>query len=491
MAKENKIDVARIIKLLIGLIFMFLLGNILPTWGPVTRLGVQVICIFVSLVFLASTGFSFIFSATLALFAIQLTGYLSGAEIIAQTWGGSMIYQLILVYALCQGLVDCGAGDVIARYLITRKWAQGRPMLFTFMLQMASIFAGAFLGLGGIVFYYKMLDAIRRDLNYAEDSDWMKFNVFGVYISACVGMSVIPYKGIPLIVFGSLNAMISQFGVQMNFVFYMLAMIVFGILAAIVFCLLLKFVFRVDMSGLTKLDVTKMEGMSNTKLNKQQAIVTIVFAISILYGVVIALLPAGNTVTDFINGITQTTWFAICLAVLCVIRVDGKPAVNPITAFGKGVDYNTIFAMCGFSLIGTLVSSADAGIQDWVSGVFGSVLSSNSFPVFFLIVLLFTLIFTNFMSNTAIGMIAVALSAPFLGGFIQDSGINVTMFAAGLMMADMYAFLTPSASGSAPILHGQKCVMLDRKFLWTKGLIVCAVHFIMIWGLFTIAAYVF
>ena len=59
----------------------------------------------------------------------RLTGYLSGAEIIAQTWGGALIYQLILVYALCQGIIDCGAGDVIARYLITRKWAQGKPKM--------------------------------------------------------------------------------------------------------------------------------------------------------------------------------------------------------------------------------------------------------------------------------------------------------------------------------------------------------------------------
>ena len=88
-----------------------------------------------------------------------------------------------------------------------------------------------------------------------------------------------------------------------------------------------------------------MEGMQNIKMNRHQVIVSVVFAISILYGIVIAVIPSGNPVSDFINGITQTTWFAICLGVLCVIRVDGKPAVNPKSAFGKGVDFNTIFAI--------------------------------------------------------------------------------------------------------------------------------------------------
>lgn len=491
MTLRKKFDTGQIIKLFIGVFLMFICGSLIPTWDSVSRLGVQTICIFLAMVFYASTGVSFIFSSTLALFAIQLTGYLSGAEIIAMTWGGSMIYQLILVYALCQGIVDCGAGDIIARYLITRKWAQGKPMMFTFMLQMASIFAGAFLGLGGIVFYYKILDVIRQELGYAEDSDWMKFNVLGVYISACVGMSVIPYKGIPLIVFGSLNAMIAQFGIQINFILYMISMLVFGLLAAFIYCLLLKYVFRVDMSGLIQLDITRMEGMSNLKMNSQQKTVTAAFGVAILYGVVVAVLPSGNAVSDFIGSITQTTWFALCLGVLCVIQINGSPAINSKSAFGKGVDFNTIFAMCGFSLIGSVISAPEAGIQNWLSQLLGDILGNMAFPWFFLMVLLFTIVVTNVMSNTAVGMLAVALVAPFLGQYVQGSGVNVTMFAGGFMMADMYAFLTPSACGSAPILHGQKSIMLDKKFLWTKGLIVSGVHFLMIWGLFTFAAYIF
>lgn len=152
----------RIINLIIGVLLLFIVGVAVPTWGPVTRLGVQAISIFIGLVYLAVTGFSFVFAGTIAMFAMQLTGFFTGSSIITQSWGGSTIYQLILVYALCQGLVECGAGDVIARYLISRKWAQGKPLAFTFMLLMASIFAGAFLGLGGIVFYYSILDEIRK-----------------------------------------------------------------------------------------------------------------------------------------------------------------------------------------------------------------------------------------------------------------------------------------------------------------------------------------
>ena len=95
------------------------------------------------------------------------------------------------------------------------------------------------------------------------------------------------------------------------------------------------------------------------------------------------------------------------------------------------------------------------------------------------------------MSNTAIGMIAAAISVPFLATFAAEQGINITIFTAGMMMADMYAFLTPAACGSAPLLHSQECIEGDKKFIYTKGLIICAVHIVVLWALFTAAAYIF
>lgn len=77
----------RIINLIIGVLLLFIVGVAVPTWGPVTRLGVQAISIFIGLVYLAVTGFSFVFAGTIAMFAMQLTGFFTGSSIIAQSWG--------------------------------------------------------------------------------------------------------------------------------------------------------------------------------------------------------------------------------------------------------------------------------------------------------------------------------------------------------------------------------------------------------------------
>ena len=138
-----------------------------------------------------------------------------------------------------------------------------------------------------------------------------------------------------------------------------------------------------------------------------------------------------------------------------------------------------------------MVSSADTGIQTWIREVFGGVLGSMSYPVFFLVIMVVALILTNLMSNVAIGIMISTVAVPFLAVFAADSGINITMFTAGLMMADMYAFATPAACGAAPLLFGQECIKNDTKFLYTKGAVVCVVHLLLLWGMFTIASYIF
>ena len=490
MALNKQKTGQKTIHLAIGLAIMFLGGLIAPTWGPVTRLGVQAIAIFTGMIYLSLTGFTFVFTAVAAMFAMHLTGFFTSSEIIAKSWGGSTIYQLIVVYALCQGIVECGAGSVLARYLISRKWAQGKPLVFTFMLLMASIFAGAFLGLGGVVFYYSILEEIRKQLDYAPDCDWMKFNVFGVYIAACVGMTLIPYKGIPLIVFGSLNAMLAQYGYEISYVSYMLGIAIFGILSSAVYCLMMRYVFRVDMDRLRSFDIRNLEGMRDIRLDKRQTIACIVFALAIAYGVVIVFLPKGAAITSVIKGISQTTWFALCLAALCVLQVDGQPVFNPRSVLKNGVNWEILFSIGGFSLIGIILSAPDAGIQEWLQSSLGGVLNGMGFPGFMLVIILFTLVLTNVMSNTAIGMIASAIAVPFVAGYAANQGINITMFVAGMMMADMYAFATPAASGSAPILHGHDSIKADKRFIYTKGLAVCLVHIVLAWLLFTAAAYI-
>lgn len=462
---------------IIGMLLMFVCGWIIPTWGPVTRLGVNGLCIFIGLVILAAAGYHYLAISSLAILAIQLSGAFTFNQMLAASLGGSTIYQLIVVYGLCRAIIECGAGDVMARWLITRKFAQGKPYAFTFMLMIASVFAGAFIGLGGLLFYYSVLEAIRKELGYAENSQWMKFNVFGVYAEAMIGMSMLPFKGLPAIIFGPLKQVLSTVGITTNDVLFMALVAVLGVIVALIYYPLMR-LFRVDCSKLENLDVTKMEGMDNVKMNKQQKWVSIIFLISIIYTILIMFIkPAMGTIAAKFNGITQAGWFALCLAVMCLIKVDGKPLANPRTVLKEGVDWNVIYAMIGFTQAGAVLTLDDAGIKAWLQDILSGVFVDSGFPIFLLLVYLISWILTNFLSNTAVGVIMANLSGTFLLVHVQN-GVDPTVFAAGFMISVMFAFATQASCGAAPLLFGNKCISDDLKWLYSKGIIIGVLIFV-------------
>lgn len=463
--------------LIVGLLLMFVLGRFLPTWGSVTRIGVQGICIFIGLVFLAASGYPYLAISTFALLAIQLSGAFTFADMIAASLGGVTIYQLIVIYGLCRALIECGAGDVIARWLISRKFAKGKPFAFTFMLMIASVFAGAFIGLGGLVFYYSVLESIRKELGYEEDSAWMKFNVFGVYTEAMIGMSMLPFKGLPLLIFSPLKQALGESGIETNDLLFMGIVAILGILVAVVYYFIMV-LFRVDLGRLKDLDITKMEGMDNVKMNKRQSFITIVFAISLIYTILILFIKKGTPFGDAFNGITQAGWFAICLAIMCLVKIDGKPAANAFTVLKEGVDWNVIYAMIGFTQAGAVLTLDDAGIKLWLQDSLSGIFVNFGFPLFLLLVFLISWILTNFLSNTAVGVIMASLAAPFLTVHIQQSGINPTVYAAGFMISVMFAFATQAACGAAPLLFGNKCISDDLKWLYSKGLFAGVIIFL-------------
>lgn len=103
------------LKLIIGLFLMFGFGHICPTWGGITQVGVMALGIFIGVVFLIVTGYGLVMPSLVGMFALLLTGFYSSNAMIAATTGSATVFQLILVYALCQAVVECGAGEVMAK----------------------------------------------------------------------------------------------------------------------------------------------------------------------------------------------------------------------------------------------------------------------------------------------------------------------------------------------------------------------------------------
>ena len=487
--KANATSVSYYIKLLICLIFLFLFNRIVPSWGGITEIGIASIGIFIGLILMIVFNFGLIPSSALAIFAIVHSGFSSGTDIIANTIGNNSVVQLFFMFAICNSLIQTGAGEFLAKWMLSRKIIQGRPMLFLFVLLAVGWFCGPFMGTAGLILLYTIMDYIIKTLGYESDSDFNMTTRIGLQSACMLGMAFLPFKGITLAIFASIAGALEAVGIETNYAYYMLGGAVIAILYCFAFLMAMKFIFRVDMSRLRDLDITNMEGMQNLKITRPQ-IYSIVFSMAaILYTIVQLIIPEGDFKTYF-TGISLWLWTALMLAILSLIRYQGKPVVNPDQLMAK-IMWGVIMATAAFTAVGGMMSNNDLGVKTWIASILSPIFGGMSFPVFILVIVIIAALVTNFFSNMATGLIIGSAVAPFCIDYCTTLGVNGSFICLGLISAAMFAFLTMAAAGPAPLLLSQEAFVKKPGYIWTHGLPTLVIGIVIIWAVATTGAYLF
>ena len=116
---EKKLDLKYIIWVCIGLVLMFFGGKIIPTRGTVTELGVTMIGVFVGLLVLITATNETIWPSCAALVATIFHGYMNAATAISNFVGTTVILQMIAITVICSALRETGAGQVLAKNMLT------------------------------------------------------------------------------------------------------------------------------------------------------------------------------------------------------------------------------------------------------------------------------------------------------------------------------------------------------------------------------------
>lgn len=133
------------VKFAIFLFLVFGFGFVVPPFGGITPMGMTMMGVFLGLIYAFVFLDNVLYPAFIIMFAIVLFGYMKSSAIIQGWLGTPTAMQMIAFLTLTAGVKETGAAEVIARWIITRKWAQHRPMAFSFAMLLASYIAGAFL----------------------------------------------------------------------------------------------------------------------------------------------------------------------------------------------------------------------------------------------------------------------------------------------------------------------------------------------------------
>lgn len=482
---------AYIVKLLVGLFFIFVFGRVCPPWSGITQTGIQAIGIFFGLIFLLSNSeFGLILPSLLGFLAVLLTDAYTPSSLMAATFGNSTVVQIIFAYVLCQTIISTGAGEFISKWLLTRKVLRGKPYLFCFVFFFAAWVMGAFAKIGGIVFVLALLDSLIDNLGYEKEGSFNRWMSLGSFVSACIGMALIPFQGLPLVIFGAILSAMAQSGIVLNYAVYMLSIIAFSMAFIVLFALTMK-ACRVDADKLRAFDVSRISGEQGGKLRmtRKQVLACLMFLFAIAYSVVMAFLPADSPLGQALSTFDQCTWFILALAIFFLLREDGKPLLNEEQTFRSSISWGIVLAVCIFNVIGGMLANPELGVRGWLNALMEPIFTGLPFPVFMLLICFVSTICTNVFANAAVGLIVGTLTMPFAITYGGAIGINVTVYGAAVTMSAMFSFMTMASAGYVPLFLTRPCIQKNQKFLWGVGGGTCLGGILLMTVLFTALAY--
>ena len=447
---------------IIGVALMAL-GYILPASAPLTDMGVKVLMIFIGMIYLWCTV-NPIGGSLLALFAVSVVGYqpltgILGTAISNQTWIIMFFSIILFVSAIESGMPRYISHGI---FKATQGIVTGRPMVLVFILMIASFVISALTDIiPTILMFWGICYAIIEELKLSKQDPYSMLLIMATFLGATIGNAALPFKGATIIIISAFEA---ASGMKLNYGTYLIVYLITAAIIITLFCLGCKLLFRVKMP--TDIDghmlaSEEIEPMSTSV----KAHLVAIFAFIILV-LVSSLLPEGSVAKAWFTNVGTEGLAVLMLIFLFLFKdVDGKPIV-PMKRVMGAVPWGAMFMVMGaVYMAGALKDAEVTGVIPWLKTILTPILGGHSEFIFMAIIVALAMILTCFFHNGALGNMMM----PVLFAVADASGYHSIAIAAVMTMAINIAYLAPSASNWAPLLHANK-EYITTKEIWTIGL---------------------
>ncbi len=467
--KKNK-GLMTLVHVLIGLAIVVLCSVLTPP-APLTRFGLTVIGLFVATNYWFGTV-GMIWSSILSLILFVLFTGSDAAASASAMLGGTTVWQCIMLMPVCGALKETGATEVIAKWIISRKFLSGKPLLFSYVFLFACFIVGVLTGLSSaVILAFVLFDGVAETTGYKPGEKYYSCMTVSTFLAAALGTTVIPYRSY-------LTAMVSSMGkilgMEMNGAMYVIYAFCFMVVFLALILLVMKYILRVDMSKLTQLD-TQVLAQNVGKITLQGKLLLGILGIVILGIIYPLIVKEGFLFTLLSKTLTNNLFFGAAAVLACIIHVDNKPLMDIGKATTRYVPWGLLFSMGIMLFYADKMSSADSGIRDFLSVTMGTLFSGMPSWLFLVCVVAITVVVTGFFSNMATGIVMLTAAAPLAGQF----GVDPMFLAILVMFSSMFGFLTPGGNGMTPLLYGKEEVS-------SKEIYFCLIPFMLVFMLMNV-----
>lgn len=445
----------------ISLFFMFIFGRIITPVEPLTAAGVQVLGIFIGLIWAWSTV-DMAWPSIVGFIALGFSDYTTVAT--AFTAGfGNYATVLLVVFCMAYGayLNDTGLNKSIAYWFLTRKICIGRPWVLTAMILIASFVLGFCVSaFAAVIMMWNIFYNICDMVGFKKTDKYVGLMVVGIVLAVDLGIMPLPYKPVPVII---INGLQNTLGIEMNIAKFAVLKTAMAVPALALFFLAIRYIFKPDVSKLhTDVDLfAQYRGVKKTTEQKIAIVSLIVFFFSMFFP---GFAPKTNVIAAFLNKIGTTGCVALMIAILCAVPYKGKKLADYHNVIVKGVNWNVIILLAVTIPLGTALSSKDTGIMAWVSQLLQPVFANATPLTFALLFLVGGLLLTQIAHNIALANLLL----PIMLTFGVQIGADPECLSVLLSFALAMAIASPASSPMGALLFGNtEYVSIKHCYLYT------------------------
>jgi solute carrier family 13 (sodium-dependent dicarboxylate transporter), member 2/3/5 len=455
---SNK-DIVYYIHSILCILITFGFGYI-PPIAPLTVIGMKIIGIFLGLLY----GWIFvglIWPSLLGLLALPIIGYMKVNAMFAASFGDPIVIMMLFIFIFSAMIDESGLSRFISLWFITRKSIMGKPWLFTFAFLMSVYVLGALTSSSpAIIIGWSILYGVCGVLGYKKGDKYPTMMVFGIVFSAQLGMSLMPFKQVPLVSLGAYQKMSK---VPIDFLKYMLVAGLVGLACVTLFVLVGKLFIKPDMSPLRNMNLDVFNVKDELHLKRTQKIVMFFLALLILLLILPSVLPATLLFSKFLTVIGGTGVVILIVGIMCFLKVDGEPLMNFKKMENKGVSWGIVLLLAAVQPLSAALTSDATGFNPFLISILDPIFGGKS-AVFFLIFMAFIgILLTNLCNNGAVAVLLMPVAYTYSVAMNLNPAITAIIVTLGVHIA----FMTPAASASAALLFGNDWT--DSKAIFKIG----------------------
>ncbi len=422
----------------IAVMLVVMIGfRFIPPVGSITPIGMKILGVFLAVLY-GWTTCGMIWPSMLGMIGVALSGIVSMKEFATMSFGNETIVFIMFIFVFTGVIDEVGLINYIANKMISFKFLNGRPWLFSTFLLIGTYIAAAFINMfAAIIVFWGIIYIVAERFHFQPKDKYPTLMILGVILACSIGSSVMPYKPVPLVI---LQAYSTVSGTSMDFLKYLCFSFPVSLLVMIFYILLCRFVFRPDMKDLKQISVDFAD-KDALILNKKQKIAIVFLLTFIMLMIAPSILPAEWVVTWIIKQLGIIGCVLILLVLMYWIKIDGESMLD-FSRMTKHISWDVILTF-GFIIPFTGIFTGDAtGIKEFIIQMLEPILAGTTPIVFLLLALMLGTVLTNIANNMVVGAVFTAL----IYTIGSDMGMNVTPIIAVLIVCCNLALATPAAS---------------------------------------------